>query len=149
MTAQTYRVNRPDVIDEQFDDEYVLVNLRLGKYYSLNRPAAGVWDLLNENLPRNKMLAQLEVKYAADSAQIAADLDHLLAEMVSEELIVPQPGAPAWSPAEPDPESAPAQRLEYIAPQIEKYTDMQALLLLDPIHQVDESGWPATKPDAH
>jgi hypothetical protein len=27
-------------------------------------------------------------------------------------------------------------------PVLNKYTDMQDLLLLDPIHEVDERGWP-------
>ena len=27
-------------------------------------------------------------------------------------------------------------------PRLDKYTDMQELLLLDPIHEVDERGWP-------
>jgi hypothetical protein len=32
------------------------------------------------------------------------------------------------------------------APVLNKYTDMQDLLLLDPIHEVDATGWPSTKP---
>jgi hypothetical protein len=28
---------------------------------------------------------------------------------------------------------------------LNKYTDMQDLLLLDPIHEVDAAGWPSTK----
>ena len=28
---------------------------------------------------------------------------------------------------------------------MEKYDDMQELLLLDPIHEVDEAGWPVKK----
>jgi hypothetical protein len=35
-------------------------------------------------------------------------------------------------------------RLSFTHPQLQKYTDMQELLLLDPIHEVEESGWPAT-----
>ena len=27
-------------------------------------------------------------------------------------------------------------------PRLRKYTDMQDLLLLDPIHEIDQSGWP-------
>jgi hypothetical protein len=27
----------------------------------------------------------------------------------------------------------------------EKYTDMESLLLADPIHEVDEQGWPKLK----
>jgi hypothetical protein len=29
-------------------------------------------------------------------------------------------------------------------PKLEKYTDMEDLLLLDPIHDVQEVGWPQT-----
>jgi hypothetical protein len=29
------------------------------------------------------------------------------------------------------------------APRLEKYTDMQDLVLIDPVHQVDAAGWPA------
>jgi hypothetical protein len=28
---------------------------------------------------------------------------------------------------------------------LERYTDMQELLLLDPIHDVDQTGWPRRK----
>ena len=33
------------------------------------------------------------------------------------------------------------------APLLQKFTDMQALLLLDPIHEVDSAGWPQPKPE--
>jgi len=32
-------------------------------------------------------------------------------------------------------------------PKLQKFTDMQDLLLLDPIHEVDEAGWPHTRND--
>jgi hypothetical protein len=36
----------------------------------------------------------------------------------------------------------------FVAPVLHKHTDMQDLLLLDPIHEVDETGWPSVKKDA-
>jgi hypothetical protein len=37
--------------------------------------------------------------------------------------------------------------LAFTQPVLEVYTDMQDLLLLDPIHEVDEeAGWPSPKP---
>ena len=35
---------------------------------------------------------------------------------------------------------------EYEAPVLECYTDMQELLLLDPIHEVEETNWLVNKP---
>ena len=32
---------------------------------------------------------------------------------------------------------------DYTAPKLATYSDLQDLLLLDPIHDVDETGWPA------
>jgi hypothetical protein len=34
---------------------------------------------------------------------------------------------------------------EFSRPILTKYTDMKELLLLDPIHEVDETGWPNPK----
>ena len=46
-----------------------------------------------------------------------------------------------------EPRDAPGEASEkrpYVPPQIERFTDMQELLLLDPIHEVDDTGWPHT-----
>jgi hypothetical protein len=31
----------------------------------------------------------------------------------------------------------------FVEPALNKYTDMQELLLLDPVHEVSEAGWPS------
>ena len=38
------------------------------------------------------------------------------------------------------------EKPSFEAPILHKYTDMQDLLLLDPIHEVDEAGWPVARP---
>ena len=66
-------------------------------------------------------------------------------ELQREELIVPdqiqgsEPEKKAAMPVEVDPEE---ERLGYVAPTLQKYSDMQDLLLIDPVHEVDETGWP-------
>jgi len=35
--------------------------------------------------------------------------------------------------------------LVFDAPVLHSYTDMQDVLLLDPIHDVDETGWPSSR----
>jgi hypothetical protein len=47
-----------------------------------------------------------------------------------------------------DPEPLTAAAAITAAPVLEKYTDMQELLLLDPIHDVEEAGWPKARPAA-
>ena len=36
---------------------------------------------------------------------------------------------------------------DFTNPVLEKFTDMAELLLLDPIHEVDDSGWPNKPPN--
>ena len=39
-----------------------------------------------------------------------------------------------------------AARLPFAAPVLEKHTDMQDLILLDPVHEVGAEGWPHPAP---
>ena len=39
-------------------------------------------------------------------------------------------------------------KLEFAAPVLRKYTDMQDFLLVDPIHQTTDAGWPEARPEA-
>jgi hypothetical protein len=41
---------------------------------------------------------------------------------------------------------SPASRRPFDEPLVERFTDMQNLLLLDPIHEVTEEGWPQQAP---
>ena len=36
----------------------------------------------------------------------------------------------------------------YGLPALERFTDMEDLLLLDPVHDVEEMGWPHVNPNA-
>ena len=105
--------NRPDVLDEVFDGEAVLVNLRTGRYYALDAAATEVWRAVvaGEPLPEG-----------------SGAFAHRLVE---EELVVADGALPA-----PDGEGGPAMQV---------FTDMEDILLLDPIHDVDydASGWPS------
>ena len=53
--------------------------------------------------------------------------------------------APAPAAADDAPADAPAAKEPFRAPQIRAYTDMQDLLMIDPIHDVDETGWPVRR----
>jgi hypothetical protein len=115
--------NRPDVIDEVFDGEAVLINLRHGRYYALDDRATAVWRLVVEGAALDDVIRARE----------GEDVLPFLGRLVEEELVVvdggplPDPGAVNGHPV----------------PAIEVFTDLEDLLLLDPIHDVDpRTGWP-------
>jgi hypothetical protein len=141
-----YRVNSPQVINETIDGEAIMINLATGSYYSLDRVGGDVWSLLEASLPVDDIVAELSRRYEATEDDIRRGVDDLLERLSSEELVVP------CNDAEPvravSPQSTPAKRSPFRAPRLEKFTDMQDLILLDPVHEVDSRGWPHL-PDGH
>jgi predicted Rdx family selenoprotein len=142
-----YRVNTPGVILETFADEVVIVNLESGNYFSIDKTGAEIWALLAEGASLPEIVSQLGRRYAAPQADIERALQAWMEQLLAEALLVPSAGGAA-----PDRAAiatlAPAERLPFEPPALQKYTDMQELLLLDPIHEVDETGWPNVKPAA-
>lgn len=125
-----YEVNKPDVVDESVDGEVLIVHLGTGAYYSSRGAGDVAWQLIARGASANET-AQAMGRDAAD--EILAFVDQLLAEGLVRERVKP---VEELSPVA----HAPG------APLLEKYTDMQELLLLDPIHDVEEAGWPKAKP---
>lgn len=121
------RASRPEVIDETFEGEAVLVNLDSGCYYALTHGGTAVWNLVAEGRSLESLLASTSGDDVAVRAFIAA--------LLEEALLVE--GETDLGPA---PERVALQE----APKFEKFTDMQDLLLLDPIHDInlDADGWP-------
>jgi hypothetical protein len=141
-----YRVNSPQVINETIDGEAIMINLATGGYYSLDRVGADVWSLLEASLPVDDIVAELGRRYEATEDDVRRGVEDLLQRLTGEELVVPCDDAePVGSVPAP---SATAERPPFRTPRLEKFTDMQDLILLDPVHQVDSRGWPHL-PDGH
>ena len=139
-----YRVNTPHVILETFADEVVIVNLESGNYYSLDKAGAEVWALLAEGLPWPRIVRHLGRLYLEPEAELDRHLRGWMAQLLAENLLVEVDNVAAADRDEP---AAPlAEKRSFVPPVLHKYEDMQELLLLDPIHDVDEAGWPKVKP---
>ena len=134
------RANRPDVLDEVFDGEGVLVNLHRGTYYALNASATDVWRGLAPGRRPADVVAWLAACHGAEPAAVEALVAPFVAQLVDEALLVP---AAAEAPAV-EPELAPPAAAGLVAPALQRFDDMQDLLLLDPVHDIDldGDGWP-------
>ncbi|MFA5205706.1 MAG: PqqD family protein [Lentisphaeria bacterium] len=140
--SDIFRINTPSVVHETIEGETVLLNLDSGNYYSLTETGAVALDLLAAGVPAGELAAKLGERYDGPAEAIAQAAAAFVAELQAEGLVVPGPAAGA-SPEVP---AAGPARLPFAPPVLNKYSDMQELLLLDPIHEVDAAGWPASKP---
>lgn len=121
-----------------------MINLKTGAYYNLNASGALIWALL----PRDGGVASSDVvallqEQVDEGARLGDEVAVFLDQLLDEELVVPVDGAE--SPVAPSSGGA-AQPLTassgWESPSLTRFDDMQDLLLLDPVHEVDEKGWP-------
>jgi hypothetical protein len=139
-----YSVNTGQVISEIIDGEAVMINLTTGNYYSLNEVGAAVWEAVAAGASAAEAAERMSSRYDGSPEEIAGAVESLIEQLKGEELIVPVDGdGPA---AEPPAEPA-ATRRPFEPPRLEKHTDMQDLILLDPVHEVGDQGWPHVKTD--
>ena len=134
-----YRVNTPSVIYELFDGELVAIHLETGAYHSLFGVAADTFLLLNQEATIEEMAAALHTKYEATPEVIAASLPPFLEALTAEQLLATVEAATSRGPLQLE---VPAARLPFTPPTLEAYHDLQALFLLDPVHEVGAQGWP-------
>ena len=76
-----------DVVARRLDDRTVLVNLATSRIYELNRTAARLWELLESGQDRQAIEGILVTEFAADEAQIEAEVEATLARLSKEGLL--------------------------------------------------------------
>ena len=144
IESRSYQVNKPDISAEDFKTEILAVDLKTGSYYSLRGGALPVWRLLMEGTPVGLTVRWLAKGYDMPPQDLAAEILPFVAQLEQARLIVPvSPTTVFDSSAAPDwlKEIPPFEK-----PVLETYTEMQDLLMLDPIHDVDAAGWPPLAP---
>ena len=146
-----YRINSPTVVHETFDDEVVLINFDTGSYYSLDGVGTHIWGLIRSGTSLGNIVESTAQQYEGSRALIEDAVDQFIVELQEEELIAPhkakEPTSSEGLEGPFEPRSGNEGR-RFAAPVMSRYTDMQDLLLLDPIHEVDDPGWPSVKPDS-
>lgn len=123
-----FSASGPEVIFENFGDEMVVANLASGFFYSLDGSGADVWNALVAGHTGRQFIAASR----ADSDGAAA-IARFIAELRSEGLL-----AESAHPARPDLVSVTV----FAPPSMQKFDDLQGLLLVDPIHEASPAGWP-------
>ena len=133
-------INTPAVIWEKIEQEIIAINLENGFYYDISGVSATIWQLI-ACFSYQDIILQLAKHYDVKLEVIKADVNFFLKTLEEEKLMV---FSDELSSLEvPEAFHFPTN---YTKPVLNKYTDMENLLLIDPIHEVDEHGWPNLYP---
>jgi hypothetical protein len=143
-----YRVNSPNVISETIQGETIIIHLTTGAYYSLRGTGPEVWDAIAASASVEEIAVELAAHNDVTASDAAPSVEKLIADLQEEDLIAVDADATARVQVESPNGNGGAAGQPFEAPELAKYTDMQDLVLLDPVHEVTDTGWPEAKPQA-
>lgn len=142
MSTTRFRIGT-HVIHEVIEGEAVIIDLTSGAYYSLDEVGAQVWEWLGAGATRDQVVDLVHERYDAPRETVDQAVRAMIDELVAENLAVPddrEGGPMALLQAG---ENKAEVRRPFTPPHVAKYTDMQDLILLDPVHEVEPTaGWP-------
>jgi hypothetical protein len=142
-------VNAPHVIHDTIDGVSVIINLANGRYYSLQNTATDIWSLVGAGSSAQDIVQVLRHRYETADIDMRLIVQGFLEQLLQESLV--RVDETDGTPGHPVPDAAvgtltTTPRARFAAPMLEVYRDLEDLLLLDPIHEVGEEGWPVAKP---
>jgi hypothetical protein len=105
----------PSAVSDTIGQDTIVINIKSGAYYSLTESGSKTWTDVQNGEVSSEALGAVFVFVKEGLLEV----DGALPESIDS--ILP------------------------ISDLFEKYTDMESLLLADPIHEVDEQGWPKLK----
>src|ERR1700728_3297901 len=132
--ATGYAQNAESVTSETFDEDTVVINFLTGTYFSLRGSAPAIWSLLQAPTSLDGILAALAPDPNAARGEVKAMLDHLVAENCIQ---------PVDSEEREEGGSPTRGNVPYTPPIVETFHDLQELIVINPVHEVDQiDGWP-------
>ena len=129
------------IIHETLDGEAVVINLDNGRYYSMNESGSFIWNAIEAGYSLSEIAALCAT--GPETERASTLVSEFVAKLIEQGLAESLSAEQTNSATGPLPtlalSSAP---LPFEAPTAEVFTDMERLIPLDPIHEVDERGWP-------
>jgi len=145
---ERFKINIPTISHETIDNETLIIDLDSGSYYSLLGAGADIWSLVDRGASVGTIVELIHKRYGGDLGEIDSAVTGFLADLRREKLIVGVSADEAQPGADPDLKldtGTGAAGRAFEAPVLTRHTDIQDLLLLCPVHDLDESAWPAPK----
>lgn len=138
-----FRLRTESVSMERLDGEVIAIDFSTGKYFSFMGTAADLIWLLEQEIPRSEWITIASDSFTSipDPETFEENVQHLLGQLDQLELIEPAESLSGNGTALPD----DYPRADWVRPEILANDDLVDLIVIDPIHDVSDDGWPAAK----
>ena len=131
-------IDQKNVSWERLSGEVIAIQLSTGHYYSMGGTSADIWSLLAQGSNLETIIQILSSSYSLPvEAQI--QIQHFLDNATAVGLLTVVEGVtPTIEINLPD----DYIRTKWVEPKLQEYTDLQDLILVDPVHDTKATGWP-------
>jgi hypothetical protein len=136
---QVYRISAPSVVSEVIDGEAIIMDMRSGFYYSADGIGAQLWEAMSAGASLGQLEGWAQTHFDDDGMVDA--IRSFTRQLVDNGLVTAEEGSGPPTIVLPVPAQACTR------PVLAVHGDMQDLIMLDPIHDVAEVGWPVRKAD--
>lgn len=136
--TQRFCVFDNNIISDVFGEEVVLVNLESGVYYSLRDSATQFWIRIFNHYSIEEISQELLSIYDLPESELHSEINQFINQLLETKIIKESDKSEKNELDSP----CPTEKRTFISPVLETFSDMQEILLLDPVHDVDKDGWP-------
>ena len=138
-----FRLKSASLSMERLDGEVIAIDFATGKYFSFQGSAADLMWLLQSEVPRESWfeVVQEAFKSLATLEEFTAQVEAFISELKSLGLVEQTD----WLTGNPTALPEDYERGAWESPQIMVEDDLADLLVIDPIHDTGEDGWPEIK----
>jgi hypothetical protein len=132
----TLKVNAPIVVSETRDGESIILHHGSGAFFDTSGSGAVIWQAIEDGSTLSGAVEALVAHYPASHEAAMAACRRFVAILASHDLLLESDAVLVSVGSEAMPS------LGIPEPVLGVHTDLADMLLLDPIHDVDQAGWP-------
>ncbi len=137
-----WRVRSEHVMAEVLDGEAVIIDMASGRYHAAAGVAGTVWEAVTAGRSLDGIMTDVRRFHSGVPEDAADQVTRFLDSLAAAGLAV----AVEADDAPPARDDAAPRISPWRPPTLESHDDLQDLLLLDPVHEVTEAGWPHAAP---
>ena len=134
---------KASIAHERLEHEVIAIDLETGAYYSFEDVAADCWTIAVRGAGIDEIVTVVAERYDVTPERARADIAQFLDDLEQHGVLQRGEGAQARVGGGQLP--AIDGKRPYDPPVVEKFDDLEELILLDPIHEVDPAGWPTRR----
>jgi hypothetical protein len=123
------------VVSETLNGEAIIMHHGTGHYFNAQGSGAIIWEAVEQGATLNSIATRLQTACGLTPAEALGATKGFLDTLAAYELVKTGDAAPGILP--------PPSAIAFATPELGVHKDLMDMLLLDPVHDIDEAGWPA------